>query len=148
MEDEGEGELVPTALPTAPPISVQSRTIAVVMAMSTCGTAAWDATEEHTAAKPPPIPCRTWVMTTSASEPWTPREWIIRPTPLDASMQVRIEGNTGRVTNAQETDGKTGDENPFVAVEEPHADTSHDTKDSERDGLCLVEVGRVNEGPV
>ena len=63
-------------------------------------------------------------------------------------MQVRMEGHKGRETNAQETDGKTGDENPFVAVEEPHADTGHDTKDSERDRLCLVEVGRVDESPV
>ena len=70
---EGRGGDAPIALPTAPPISVQSRTIAVVMAMSTCGTEACAATLEQTEAKPPPKPWMICVQTTSASDAWAPR---------------------------------------------------------------------------
>ena len=56
--------------------------MAVVMAMSTCGTEACAATLEQTEAKPPPKPWMICVQTTSASDACAPREWIMRPTPL------------------------------------------------------------------
>ena len=50
--------------------------------MSTCGTDAWAATDAATVEKPPPMPWRICVQTISATDPFAPHEWIIRPTPL------------------------------------------------------------------
>lgn len=47
----------------------------------TWGTWDWAATWIQVAANPPPIPCKTWLMTNSAADPRAPRECNIMPTP-------------------------------------------------------------------
>ena len=61
------------ALPTLPPISVQSSTTAVMIATSACVTDAWAAVPMATDSSPPPMPWRICVQMSATSEPCVPQ---------------------------------------------------------------------------
>ena len=102
-------QIAPAMLPPTPaPISVHNKTSAMTIATSACGTDACAPTPEQIAAKPPPMPWRICVQTSSASDPSALREWIMSDTPRRRMHRPETSSGYGWVVSGMWCGGRAG----------------------------------------